>query len=60
MITRKMLFGEGNFSGVGNEHFFFFFFFASGRDSSPIHRVSSKRFGGRDRAVHTWWGQKVR
>ena len=24
MITRKMLFGEGNFSGVGNEHFFFF------------------------------------
>ena len=27
MITRKMLFGEGNFSGVGNEHFFFFFFF---------------------------------
>ena len=37
VITWKLLFGEGDFSGVGNEHFFF----AAGRDSSSIYRVSS-------------------
>ena len=31
MITRKLLFDEGDFSGVGNEHFFL----AAGRDSPP-------------------------
>ena len=37
VITWKLLFGEGNFSGVGNEQFF-----AVRWDSPPICRISLK------------------
>ena len=40
MITWRLLFGEGNFSGAGNGHFF-----DAGRDSFPIYRVSPQMVG---------------
>ena len=37
MIILKLLIGEGNFSGAGDEQFF-----AAGQHSPPIYRVSPK------------------
>ena len=54
--NKKLLFGERNFSAAKNEIFL------------PLIRIlfpstgfyQNGRFWGRDREVHTWWGQEAR
>ena len=57
MITWKLLFGEGSFSGVWNEHFLYLL----SRVLPPSTGfLPNGRFRGRGRAVYTWWGQQAR
>ena len=46
-LDKELLFGEGYFSGMGNEHFY-----ATGLDSHPIYWVSSK-------GLVEWAGQSI-
>ena len=49
----KFIFGDGNFSEVGNEHFFL----AAGRAQSTGF-PPKLQVRGKVEAVHTWWGNK--
>ena len=56
VITWKLLFGEGDFSGAENE-----LFLLLGRILPPSTGFPPNgRFGAIGRAVPTWWGQKAR
>ena len=55
MIILKLLIGEGNFSGAGDEQFF-----CRWAAFSPYLQGFPQRFARRCRTVHTWWGQQAR
>ena len=49
----KLLFGEGDFSGAGNEQFF-----GCWAGFLPRSQGFSQKILGRGKAFHTWWGQQ--
>ena len=54
--NKKLLFGERNFSAAKNENFLLL----NGILSPSTEFYQNGRFWGRDREVHTWWGQEAR
>ena len=59
-IKIAILLGEGNFSGVGNEHFLCWWVGFCPPPPPSKGFLPSGRFRGRGGTVHTWWGQQVR